>query len=380
MKILYTATMLSHICQFHLPHLQMLQEHGHTVHVAAHNNLDEKNGLQLRYADRYIEIPFERSPRSPRNVKAYRELKKLLDAEHYDVIVCNTPVGGVVTRLAARRTRRMGTRVIYIAHGFHFFKGAPRKNWLLFFPLEKVFAKRFTDVLVTINREDYDLARIMFSTDVRHIHGVGVRAERYHPLPAEEQAVLREREGLNREDFVILCTGELLPNKNQSLLLQAAAGLKTTVPRLTILLAGNGPERETLEKQTAELGLENTVRFLGYRTDLENVAPAADVIVSCSRREGMPLNVIEGMLCAKPVVASHNRGHDELVLEGETGLLFNPDNPWSLAAALQTLYDNPTLRESYGRAGLERAREYTAEAVAGEVAAILGTDVVTGDG
>ena len=122
MKILYTATVLSHICQFHLPHIRRLKELGHEVHVAAHDNLAVKNGLKLRYADHFWEIPFHRSPASADNLRAFRALKGLLDRESYDLILCNTPMGGIVTRLAAAPHRKRGTRVLYMAHGFHFYQ------------------------------------------------------------------------------------------------------------------------------------------------------------------------------------------------------------------------------------------------------------------
>ena len=262
MKILYVATVLSHICQFHLPYLQMLQEQGHTVHVAAHDNLAVKNGLQLKYADRHIEIPFERSPYDPRNISAYRKLKALLDQEHYDVIVCNTPVGGILTRLAARKERKQGTRVIYIAHGFHFYKGASKKNWLMFYPLEKEMA-RLCDVVVTINEEDYRLAKKHFPGKVERIHGVGVREDRYHPAAAEEQAEMRRKEGLSEDDFVVICTGELNENKNQKTLIAAAALLRDQIPNLKVLLAGNGPKEQELREQIAAEHLEKVVKLLG---------------------------------------------------------------------------------------------------------------------
>ncbi len=362
MKALYVATVLSHICQFHLPYLQMLQEQGYEVHVAAHDNLAVKNGLQLRYADRHIEIPFERSPYDPRNVKAYRKLKALLDEEHYDVIVCNTPVGGILTRLAARKERRNGTRVIYIAHGFHFYKGASKKNWLMFYPLEKEMA-RLCDVVVTINEEDYRLAKERFPGRVERIHGVGVREDRYHPATEEEQAEMRRREGLSEDDFVVICTGELNENKNQKTLVAAAALLKDQIPNLKVLLAGNGPKEQDLRDQIAAEQLENVVKLLGYRTDLENVVPAVDVVVSCSKREGLPLNIVEAMLCKKPVVASVNRGNAELVVDGETGYLLNPDDAEGFAERILSLFKSSELTVRMGGAGFEKAQDYTVHAV-----------------
>ena len=116
MKILYTATVLSHICQFHLPYLKELQSQGNVIHVAARNNLNEKNGLSLKNTDRFIEIPFQRSPFDRRNFKAYKQLGQLINKENYDLIVCNTPVGGILTRLASGKSRKRGCRVVYIAH------------------------------------------------------------------------------------------------------------------------------------------------------------------------------------------------------------------------------------------------------------------------
>ena len=370
MKILYVATVLSHICQFHLPYLRMLQEQGHEIHVAAHDNLAVKNGLQLKYADRHIEIPFERSPFDPRNIKAYRKLKALLKQTHYDLIVCNTPVGGVLTRLAARKCRKEGTRVIYIAHGFHFYKGASKKNWILFYPLEKTLA-RLCDVVVTINEEDYSLAKKQFPGKVAHIHGIGVREDRYHPATAEEQAEMRRAEGLRKDDFVVLCTGELNENKNQKTLISAAALLKGKIPNLKVLLAGNGPKEQELREQIAAERLEDVVKLLGYRTDLERLVPAVDVVASCSKREGLPLNIVEAMLCKKPVVASVNRGNAELVDDGVTGYLVKPEDTGSFTAQILQLHHDPGLFKKMGEAGYQIAQNYTVSSVKAELQAAL---------
>ena len=372
MKILYTATVASHICQFHLPHMQHLQEQGWEVHVAAHDNLAVKNGLQLKYCDKFIETPFSRSPKSPDNLKAYKQLKKLLSEEHYDVILCNTPMGGIVTRLAAKKTRKQGTKVIYMAHGFHFYKGSSKKAWLVFYPIEKYMAKK-CDLLITINKEDYALAQEKFSkrTQVAHIHGVGVDEKRYHPATPEEQLAMRKAEGLSKDDFVILCTGELNENKNQKTLISAAAQLKDKIPNLKVLLAGNGPKEQELREQIQAEGLESIVKLLGYRTDLEKVVPAVDLVVSCSHREGMPLNIIEAMLCQKPVVASHNRGHDELIEEGRNGFLVQAAHQAAFAEKIYTVYENPTLKTELGENGKGLAAAYSVSWVKQELVAMV---------
>lgn len=372
MKILYTATVLSHICQFHLPHMQHLQEQGWEVHVAAHDNLAVKNGLQLKYCDKFIETPFSRSPKSPDNFKAYKQLKKILAEEHYDVILCNTPMGGIVTRLAARKTRKQGTKVVYMAHGFHFYKGSSRLAWLIYYPIEKLMAKK-CDLLITVNQEDYALAQKKFGkrTKVAHIHGVGVDEKRYHPATEAEQLAMRRAEGLSPEDFVILCTGELNENKNQKTLISAAARLKDTIPNLKVLLAGNGPKEQELREQIQADGLNGIVKLLGYRTDLEKVVPAVDLVVSCSKREGMPLNIIEAMLCKKPVVASHNRGHDELVQEEVTGYLLDHGDASGFADRISALYEARNVLASMGDAGYCAAQPYTVSSVKQEFASLL---------
>lgn len=370
MKILYTATVLSHICQFHLPYMEELQEHGHIVHVAAHDNLSEKNGLVLKNADKFIEIPFQRSPFDRRNLEAYRQLKQLINNENYDLIICNTPVGGILTRLAARKARKKGCRVIYMAHGFHFYQGASKKNWLLFYPIEKAMAK-LCDVLITITEEDYLLAKKKFRTKVVHIHGVGVSTERYHPTDETIYHEMWQSERLSDEDFVLLCTGELNKNKDQVTLIHAVAKIKEKVPNLKVLLAGNGPMEQELKTMVSSLGLEEYIRFLGYRTDLEKVVPAVDIVVSCSHREGMPLNIIEALLCGKPVLAAANRGSKELIHDGQNGYLFTAGDAASLGQYILELYHNLELCQTMGQYGMEKAKKYTVEAVKNELLPIL---------
>ena len=372
MRILYTATVLSHICQFHLPHMKRMQELGWEVHVSAHDNLAVKNGLQLKYCDKFIATPFSRSPKSLDNVKAYKQLKRLLAEERYDVILCNTPMGGIVTRLAARKARKRGTKVVYMAHGFHFYKGSSKLAWLIYYPIEKLMAKR-CDMLITINKEDYALARQKFSgrTKVAHIHGVGVDEKRYRPAAPEEQLAMRRAEGLSPADFVILCTGELNENKNQKTLISAAALLKDRLPNLKVLLAGNGPTEQALRDQIRAEGLEDVVRLLGYRTDLERVVPAADLAVSCSSREGMPLNIIEAMLCKKPVVASHNRGHDELVQPDKTGFLLAPADVKGFAEAIDALAGDPERRRQMGETAYNWIQPYTVGSTREEISSLI---------
>lgn len=357
MKVLLVATVQSHICQFHKPLVTMLHEHGCEVCVAARNNLAEKNGLKLDFVEQVFDVPFQRSPFSPKNLGAYKQLKKIIDDGGYDVIHCNTPVGGALGRLAARKARKHGTEVFYTAHGFHFYKGAPKKNWLIWYPVEK-FMCRYTDKLITITQEDYDLASAKFSTRVEHIHGVGANAVKYRKLSEAECVELRHELGYAEDDKLLLCTGELLPNKNQITAIRALKILIKQQPKAKLLLAGNGPTLAELQAEVTALGLQNCVEFLGYRTDLERYANIADVIVSCSYREGLPMNIVEGMLLGKPVVASYNRGHRELIVPDVTGYMMPPTDVNAFAETISILLDDPALAACMGQAGCEKAQPY----------------------
>lgn len=367
MKVLLTASVLSHICQFHKPLIGLLKKAGHSVHIAARDNLSEKNGLSLPEVDGVYNIDFHRSPFSPKNMRAYRELKYIIDRGRFDIIHCNTPAVGVLTRLAARRTRKQnGTKVFYTAHGFHFYKGAPLKNWLMYYPIEK-FMCRYTDTLVTITEEDFLLASERFSANTMRTHGVGAAAERFLPVTEGEKQALRLQLGIPASAKVLLCTGELLKNKNQACLLRALPGILAKEPETLLLLAGNGPERPALEMLARELNIGSKVQMLGYRTDLERLVQAADIVVSCSFREGLPLNIMEGMLCARPIVASANRGHRELISHGQHGLLFPAGDSVALSDAVLHLLRTPALAHQLAEAACAKAQMYTDTAVIQEL-------------
>ena len=337
MKVLLTATVQSHICQFHKPLVEVLHAHGCEVHVAARNNLAEKNGLKLDFVEKVFDLPFNRSPKSPDNVKVKKMLQQIIDEEHYDIIHCNTPVGGIVTRLAAKTARKNGTKVFYTAHGFHFYEGASKKNWMVFYPIEKYFS-RMCDKLICINQEDYETAKSHhFHCPVYRIHGVGVDEKRYFPVDDAEKRRLRKEMGYGEDQKLILCVGELLPNKNQKMGIHAMQKIVKDYPDALLLIAGNGPEQQNLENEIKLCGLEDNVQMLGYCTHLQDYQHIVDILVSCSYREGLPLNIVETMLSANPVVATMNRGHRELICDGKTGFIVAPNDSETMADRVLTI-------------------------------------------
>ena len=136
-KVLFVATVVKlHIMVFHIPYLEWFKKNGYEVHVAARNDYDNKDECIIPFCDRFHDLPFERSPIRKNNLQVYKDLKNIIDTEQYEIIHCHTPMGGAIGRLAARSARKKGTKVIYTAHGFHFFKGAPLVNWLAYYPAE----------------------------------------------------------------------------------------------------------------------------------------------------------------------------------------------------------------------------------------------------
>ncbi len=322
-KVLLTASVQHHFNAFHFPLIDIFHEKGCEVEIAAHDVMGGEHHRKLKEkTEKIYDIPFERSPFSIKNKEAYKQLKKVIDENGYDIINCNTPVASIVTRLAARNGRKKGTKVVYTAHGFHFYKGASKLNWLIFYPLEKVFGKLFTDCIITICDEDEANAKKhKLCKNIKRIHGVGVNGERFMPVDEETRQKIRKEYNLDKNAKVCLCTGELNANKNQQMFISALPEVVKENPGFRLMFAGIGDKEDELRSLAKSLGVEENVMFLGFRTDIDKLIAVSDFICAGSYREGLPVNIIEGMLSAKPAVVSHNRGHNELVADGVSGFL-----------------------------------------------------------
>ncbi|WP_246879932.1 glycosyltransferase family 4 protein [Bacillus suaedae] len=353
-KVLYCATVDYHFSAFHLPYMQWFKEQGWDVHVAAAGN------NELPFTDKKFTIPIHRSPFKLSNFKAYKQLRTLMKEHDYDIIHSHTPLGGVIARLAARKARKQGTKVIYTAHGFHFCKGAPLLNWLVYYPIEKYLSKD-TDCLITINSEDYQLAKDHHfkAKKIKHINGVGVDTERYKPVSEKGKEEAKRKFGYQASDFLLIYAAEFNKNKNQQLLIKALARVKDELPVARLLLAGEGPLKEQCRELAENLGIEDRVEFMGFRHDLEHLLPACDLAVASSLREGLPVNIMEAMACGLPVVASQNRGHRELIAERKNGFLVDPYDVDGFASRLEKVYFLKQLRYQLGAGSLVKVKEYS---------------------
>lgn len=355
-RVLFVATVVKkHIMVFHLPCLKMFQQMGYETVVAARNDYDNPQDCQIPYCDQYFDIPFERAPFRYENVQCYKQLKALIDEGDFSIIHCHTPVGGVLARLAARSARKKGTRVFYTAHGFHFYRGAPLLNWLLFFPIEK-FCARFADAVLTINAEDWRFAKKHFrNTQVHHLPGIGIHVDAYAQAQSCE-AELRESLGIDESQKLILSVGELNDNKNQRTVIQAL-----TLPQLEnvhYLIVGEGSGRAQLAEYAASLNVGDRVHLLGFRRDVAALLHASDVFVFPSYREGLPVAVMEAMAAGVPVVASRIRGNVDLIEDGHNGFLCEPEDAAGFAESIRKLLHDPALAEQFRRNSLEKIRRY----------------------
>lgn len=316
-KVLFTATVDSHILHFHTPYLKMFKDMGYETHVAT--NGDEA----IPYCDKKHKISFERSPFKLNNLKAIKQLKKVVEEEKFDIIHCHTPMGSVVTRLASKHARNAyGTRVIYTAHGFHFYKGAPKINWLIFYPVEKYLSK-YTDDLITINNEDYELAIKKFKAKRTHyVPGVGVTLKKFDfELSQEEKYKLRKSLDIEDDDIVLIYVAELNKNKNQIMAIKAMEKLIVENPKYKLLLVGKDSYNGEYQRLVQELKLENNVIFTGYRKDVPKLMKISDIAISTSLREGLPVNLIEATMCSLPIVATNCRGNRDVVSETNNGII-----------------------------------------------------------
>ena len=309
MKVLYVATVVkTHIMTFHIPYLKMLKEMGWETAVAARNDYDDPDDCSIPYCDTYFDIRFERNPFKPGNFKAYRQLKKVIDEGGYDIIHCHTPVGAMLARLASRKARKKGSKVLYTAHGFHFYKGAPAVNWLAYYPMEK-WLSRMTDVLITITHEDFTRAKKFRAGRVEYIPGIGVDIDRFKHGDQEKAAELKNELDIPQDVKVFLSVGELNSNKNHQIVIRALPDF----PDARYVVCGRGPLTEDLRKLSVDLGVGDRVILAGYRTDVADFYGMADLFVFPSFREGLPVALMEAMSAGLVCVASRNRGTDDLL-------------------------------------------------------------------
>lgn len=354
-RILITSTDLMMI-QFLAQHIENFAEHGYEIEIACSDvgrYMDEikkslKNSVEAVYT-----VSLVRSPFSFFNIKGYRELRKIILDGDYDIIWTNEPVMGAVTRLAARKSRKDGTRIVYMVHGFHFYSGAPIINWVLFYPIERMLST-VTDYIITLNSEDFKRAKRFPVKHVYYIHGIGADTDRLKKDTVNQD--IRKKLKIPEEAFLILSVGELNANKNQKIIIDALSLLQDK--DIYYVLCGSGKNLKTLQAQSRKCQLQDNIRFVDYRRDIINFYDQADVFVLPSYREGMPIALLEAMYCGVTPVTSDIRGVKDVMKDGITGIICSPGDSKAFAEAIKTLKEDKRLRKGYGENSRKAVKPY----------------------
>lgn len=361
------TSVASMIDQFNIPNIEILKKLGYEVHVACNfingNTCDDKAIDKLKEKlcklnVKYHQVDFNRSPFSTQTVVALNQIKALFKEYEYSVIHTQSPLASVITRLIARKYK--GTKVIYTAHGFHFFKGGSKLSWLFYYPLEKL-CSCFTDVLITINNEDYNLAKNkMKAKEVIYLPGIGIDTEKFSSVNID---ILEKRKefGFNADDIVLLSVGELNANKNHQVIIKALGRIKCD--RVQYVIVGKGEEKDNLLRLSKENGLENRVKLLGFREDVNELLSMSDIFCFPSRREGLGLAAIEAMSSKLPIVTSNVGGIKDYSLNGVTGFSCNPLDDVDFAKKIKLLLDDLKLREKMGEYNQALAKKFDVKMV-----------------
>ena len=363
MKILYVTTISITINSFFKPHIEMLVREGHQVDIACNDRDLPIDALYGRLGCNVFRVDFSRSPLSPDNVKAYGQLKKVIAQGGYDIVHCHTPNASVITRLVCRTFRKKnGLKVFYTAHGFHFYKGAPLMNWLVFYPVEK-FCSRFTDKLITINQEDYQRAKEKFHAgEVCYVPGVGIDFSRFEQVHVDREAK-RQELGIPEKACLLLSVGELNKNKNHQIIIRALVKVKN--PGVHYAIAGVGDQQEYLLELARELGVLSQIHLLGYRKDIPELNYISDVFCFPSIREGLGLAAIEALACGLPVIAARNRGTSEYIISDENGYLCECQDAGAFADSITKIIENTDLNRHFSYNATISAMRFRIENIVG---------------
>lgn len=290
-------------------------------------------------------------------LRSYKMIKRLADERHYQIVHCHSPIGGVIARLAFRKARRKGTKVVYTAHGFHFFKGAPLLNWAIFYPIEKL-CSRITDVLITINQEDFKRAQSWNTCRVELVPGIGVHTEEFFNEDVD-RLKLRNEFGFAADDVVFMSTGQVSMRKNHEVIIRAIAKIKNH--KVKYLIVGFGELEVKHKALVQELGIEDRVVFAGYRGDVKQLLHAVDAYAFPSLQEGLPVALMEAMSVGLPIVCSKIRGNVDLIENGRGGFLYDCHDADGFADGMQRIVNGKG--KEMGEINIETMKSFDIKAV-----------------
>lgn len=360
-KALLVTTVSGFVPQFEMPNVAILKELGYEIHYASNFNNPSYGTDNKRLEGTGIichQVDFERSPFNKKNLQAYKQLVKIMKDENIDLVHCHTPMGAVLARLAAKKC---GIKdVLYTAHGFHFFKGASIKNWLIYYPVER-FLSRYTGTQICINMEDFNNAKKFKAVNVEYIAGVGIDTKgikEKSDIEDKEKDELKRELNLKDTDRILITAGEMIERKNQKFLLEVVKKIKEKKTSVKLIVCGHGRLENFLKAKTKELGIENNVIFTGYRTDIYKILGLAEIFLFSSLQEGLPVAVMEAMAIGLPVVCSKVRGNADLIDNEKGGYVLERFDVDIWSDLIYSLLMDKNRLKSFGEYNMNRIKEY----------------------
>jgi glycosyltransferase EpsD len=338
-KILFVANVAKeHILKFHIPSIIMFKNKGWIVDVACYKD------AEVPYCDHQYSMSYTRNPLTLKTFKGIYELRRIINSEKYDIVYCHTPVGGLVARLACKKARKLGTQVIYFAHGLHFYKGAPKLNWLIYYPIEKYLA-HYTDKFILSSEEDYIFVKSHFKEcKPNKSFELGCNFDKFF---IENKNEIRKQYRISLDipenALVLIYVAEIIKNKNQQMLLKTLQEVKKTIPNTYMLLVGPEHDNGKCKMLAQKMNILDSVRFLGWRSDIAQLFYCSDFCTASSIREGFGYNLVEAMACGVPVITTANRGHMTIVQDGHNGYLIQINDYNTMANRIQHLVYDVTL-------------------------------------
>lgn len=348
-KVLYTAKVDSHIIHFHLPFIKYLKEIGYETYVASEGDT-KMNDVDYKY-----NFNFGNNPLSFKNFSNYKKMKKLIMDNDFDIIHTHTAIASVITRLAAFRVGGI-RKVVYTAHGFHFLKGGPFLNWIIYYPIEKIMSYLTTD-LILINKQDYNLAKSkLHAKNIHYVPGVGIK-DVFFTKKVKKPSNIKIEKGY----LYITYVAELNKNKNQILAIKAFQKLLNNIPNVILLLIGEGKDRKKLQNYIEKNNLKGKVNLLGYCTNIEELLSISSVAISTSKREGLAVNLIESMAVGLPIVGCRTRGVTDLI-DRDNGYIVDFDID-ELSSKIYELLSNKKLNDEISKSNKEKAKKYNINSI-----------------
>jgi glycosyltransferase involved in cell wall biosynthesis len=347
------------IRQFLIPVIIAQKKKGNYVCVCGSDDSDVQ---KLR--DVGIDVFLHRLKRglNPFNIiKEIFRIKRVLIEQKIDVVVCHSPIGAGVGRIAARMAKT--PNIIYFAHGLPCAPGQNILIWVVWFCIEKVLGK-ITDAVLVMNNYDQRLCEthhlVKDTSKVFRIPGMGVDLKKFkHETGDDERRRIQKELGIPGDKKIILCVAYLIPEKGVFVLLDAAGKICAERRDVCFILAGSGPSMDKLRKSIKATHFEDNFKLLGWRDDIDRLMRIADVFVLPTYYfEGLPVAILEAMACGKPVVATRHRGCEDVVVDGQTGFLVPVKQVEPLAKKIWCLLDDEQLRTHMGQAGIRRVESH----------------------